>query len=263
MKRQRLGSPPIQAPPPLRPDQVAAGSSRSGFDSSYPSPPSHLHPQVPAVPESSNSLQAYAADKVLYIQMALTCSWYTSSLCVHAVMLVVVSVHVFVPSVEWSDGGAVWGVPAAIFRFGPEGDVPNSAAARHTARLCRCVWNTQSRSALTFCCDPYSLSVFLAVARLYLTGSSMNGLGCRSSDADLCLVLKGNVSISDTALWMSFRMCVCVFTIIETHFLLNTCMFFCCRKDLILFVYSLPSKGCSDHCVSNNKPLFWIWNHLE
>ncbi|XP_040898038.1 poly(A) RNA polymerase GLD2 [Toxotes jaculatrix] len=31
-----------------------------------------------------------------------------------------------------------------------------------------------------------------AVARLYLTGSSMNGLGCRSSDADLCLVLMGN-----------------------------------------------------------------------
>ncbi|XP_029366271.1 poly(A) RNA polymerase GLD2 isoform X2 [Echeneis naucrates] len=28
--------------------------------------------------------------------------------------------------------------------------------------------------------------------RLYLTGSSMNGLGCRSSDADLCLVLTGN-----------------------------------------------------------------------
>lgn len=28
-------------------------------------------------------------------------------------------------------------------------------------------------------------------ARLYLTGSSMNGLGCRSSDADLCLVIKG------------------------------------------------------------------------
>ncbi|XP_047236186.1 poly(A) RNA polymerase GLD2 [Girardinichthys multiradiatus] len=29
-------------------------------------------------------------------------------------------------------------------------------------------------------------------ARLYLTGSSMNGLGCRSSDADVCLVIKGN-----------------------------------------------------------------------
>ncbi|XP_058491442.1 poly(A) RNA polymerase GLD2 [Solea solea] len=27
-------------------------------------------------------------------------------------------------------------------------------------------------------------------ARLYLTGSSMNGLGCRSSDADLCLVIQ-------------------------------------------------------------------------
>ncbi|XP_029295582.1 poly(A) RNA polymerase GLD2 [Cottoperca gobio] len=34
-------------------------------------------------------------------------------------------------------------------------------------------------------------SVF-GVARLYLTGSSMNGLGCRSSDADMCLVIKGN-----------------------------------------------------------------------
>ncbi|KAF7660168.1 hypothetical protein LDENG_00286920 [Lucifuga dentata] len=33
-------------------------------------------------------------------------------------------------------------------------------------------------------------SIFPA-ARLYLTGSSMNGLGCRSSDADMCLVLKG------------------------------------------------------------------------
>ncbi|XP_072244149.1 poly(A) RNA polymerase GLD2 [Leuresthes tenuis] len=30
-----------------------------------------------------------------------------------------------------------------------------------------------------------------AAGRLYLTGSSMNGLGCRSSDADLCLVIKG------------------------------------------------------------------------
>ncbi|KAG7278309.1 hypothetical protein CRUP_029914 [Coryphaenoides rupestris] len=28
------------------------------------------------------------------------------------------------------------------------------------------------------------------VARLYLTGSSMSGLGCRTSDADLCLVLR-------------------------------------------------------------------------
>ncbi|XP_043967879.1 poly(A) RNA polymerase GLD2 [Gambusia affinis] len=29
-------------------------------------------------------------------------------------------------------------------------------------------------------------------SRLYLTGSSISGLGCRSSDADLCLVIKGN-----------------------------------------------------------------------
>ncbi|CAN9513298.1 unnamed protein product [Ophioblennius macclurei] len=31
-----------------------------------------------------------------------------------------------------------------------------------------------------------------AVGQLYLTGSSMNGLACRSSDADLCLVIRGN-----------------------------------------------------------------------
>ncbi|KAJ3604081.1 hypothetical protein NHX12_028822 [Muraenolepis orangiensis] len=34
------------------------------------------------------------------------------------------------------------------------------------------------------------------VARLYLTGSSMSGLGCRSSDADLCLVLRGSTQRS-------------------------------------------------------------------
>ncbi|XP_037536397.1 poly(A) RNA polymerase GLD2 [Nematolebias whitei] len=33
---------------------------------------------------------------------------------------------------------------------------------------------------------------FYRVGRLYLTGSSMNGLGCRSSDADLCLVIMGH-----------------------------------------------------------------------
>lgn len=42
--------------------------------------------------------------------------------------------------------------------------------------------------------ESYSPSVFFPAARLYLTGSSMNELGCRSSDADLCLVIKGNVS---------------------------------------------------------------------
>lgn len=39
----------------------------------------------------------------------------------------------------------------------------------------------------------------------------MNGLGCRSSDADLCLVLKGNVSINDSMLRMSSKVCVCVY----------------------------------------------------
>uniref|UniRef100_A0A8C6VW35 polynucleotide adenylyltransferase n=1 Tax=Nothobranchius furzeri TaxID=105023 RepID=A0A8C6VW35_NOTFU len=43
-------------------------------------------------------------------------------------------------------------------------------------------------------------------ARLYLTGSSMNGLACRTSDADLCLVVEQQVS---------------VFTATTTHLILN------------------------------------------
>eukprot|EP00064_Thunnus_orientalis_P006497 superscaffoldBa00000677_g6515 len=76
VKRQRLdsssrpliSSPPIQIPPPLHlHDQEIAGSSRSSFtgnDRSYHSPHSHLHPQVSAIPEGSNSLQVYAKDKL-------------------------------------------------------------------------------------------------------------------------------------------------------------------------------------------------------
>uniref|UniRef100_A0A3Q2QC34 polynucleotide adenylyltransferase n=1 Tax=Fundulus heteroclitus TaxID=8078 RepID=A0A3Q2QC34_FUNHE len=43
-------------------------------------------------------------------------------------------------------------------------------------------------------------------ARLYLTGSSMNGLGCRSSDADLCLVIKGNCQHCETWPWLQRHM---------------------------------------------------------
>lgn len=85
VKRQRLdsSSDPLIGPSSIRaplrhPDQVLAGSSRSGFDLRYPSPHSRPQPQVPAVPESSNSLQIYAKDRVLYIQMTLNCTWYTS-----------------------------------------------------------------------------------------------------------------------------------------------------------------------------------------
>lgn len=81
--------------------------------------------------------------------------------------------------------------------------------------------------AQTSCRGPFSLGVFLTVARLYLTGSSMNGLGCRSSDADMCLIIKGNVSCFDCILCLSSRMC----TIRDAHFLFNTYMFF-----LFLFI---------------------------
>lgn len=100
-----------------------------------------------------------------------------------------------------------------------------------------------------------SYSPFLAVARLYLTGSSMNGLGCRSSDADLCLVIRGMVNIDHYGAWVSYLLLVFWENLLRPmqwiYIHLNT--YFPCRKDLILFMYSLPSKGCSGHCVSNDK----------
>ncbi|XP_044052687.1 poly(A) RNA polymerase GLD2 [Siniperca chuatsi] len=141
VKRQRLDSsshPVISSalirPPPPRRDRGVAGSSRSSFadfDRAYPSPRSHPHPQVPAVPESSNSLQAYAKDKLSgqMVELFEACQQQSSDL-----------------------------------------------ARKETCR-------TRLQQ---------DIQHVYAVARLYLTGSSMNGLGCRSSDADLCLVLKGN-----------------------------------------------------------------------
>ncbi|XP_041792684.1 poly(A) RNA polymerase GLD2 [Chelmon rostratus] len=138
VKRQRfdssshpsIGSSLIRTPPPRRPEQVVAGSSRSDFDRSYPSPHSHPHPQVPAVPDSSDSLQIYAKDKlsVQMVELFEACQQQSSDL-----------------------------TRKEMFRTRLQQDIQR----------------------------------VYAVARLYLTGSSMNGLGCRSSDADLCLVLKG------------------------------------------------------------------------
>ena len=49
----------------------------------------------------------------------------------------------------------------------------------------------------------------------------------------------------------------CVCTIRDTHFLLNTYMFFLFfffyRKNTILLAYSVSSKGCSSHYVSHNE----------
>ncbi|XP_070760411.1 poly(A) RNA polymerase GLD2 [Enoplosus armatus] len=142
VKRQRLdssshpiiGSPLIWTPPPRHHDQAVAGSSRSSFaefDQAYPSPRSHAHHQVPAITESSNSLQAYAKDKLSgqMVELFEACQQQSSDL-----------------------------------------------ARKET---CRTRLQQDIQRVYT-------------VARLYLTGSSMNGLGCRSSDADLCLVLKGN-----------------------------------------------------------------------
>ncbi|XP_042343922.1 poly(A) RNA polymerase GLD2 [Plectropomus leopardus] len=141
VKRQRLnspvhtsiGSPLPRAPAPRHHDQNRAGSSRSvfGFDSHFLSPPAHVPPQVTSVPESSNSLQAYAKDKLSeqMVELYEACQQQTPDL-----------------------------VRKETIRTRLQNDI-------------RSVYSD---------------------ARLYLTGSSMNGLGCRSSDADLCLVLEAN-----------------------------------------------------------------------
>ncbi|XP_034547788.1 poly(A) RNA polymerase GLD2 [Notolabrus celidotus] len=147
VKRQRLdlsphpsiGSPLIQVQPPphYRPTQTLAGSSRSDFDYSYPGPCSQSSPQpdhsiqVPVVPDSSNSLQDYANDKLSgqMVEMFEACQQQFSDL----------------------------------------------------------IRKEKIRTQLQ-----KDIQQVYTVARLYLTGSSMNGLGCRSSDADMCLVIRGN-----------------------------------------------------------------------
>lgn len=212
MKRQRLDSPShtrigpplIRAPPPPRhPDHAVAGSSTSsfsGFDHSYPSPHSHPRPQEPAVPESSNSLQAYAKDKVYSDGLSLQLTYIKSDcvwVCVRACRYALVRATC-VCALSWvvrwwsclrhaSSKLQIW--------IGRRGAV-HGCSKTYSESMQVCMTCIHSPSTLTSCCDSYSLNVFLTVARLYLTGSSMNGLGCRSSDADLCLVLKGNVSMS-------------------------------------------------------------------
>ncbi|KAM7017882.1 poly(A) RNA polymerase GLD2 [Tautogolabrus adspersus] len=151
VKRQRLdssphpsiGSPLNQAPHLRHFAQAGAGSSGTDFDRSYPSPYSHVspqphssprpspHPQVPAIPECSNSLQDYVKDKLSgqMLEMFEACQQQSSDL----------------------------------------------------IRKEKCRTQLQK-----------DIQHVYPVARLYLTGSSMNGLGCRSSDADMCLVIKGN-----------------------------------------------------------------------
>ncbi|KAM4577330.1 poly(A) RNA polymerase GLD2 [Odontesthes bonariensis] len=140
-KRQRTdyslqpleASPLSWAPlPTRRPDEAVAESSRSsvtGFDYSFAGPHLYLHPQRLSIPESSNSLQSFAKDKLSGQMVALfeACQQQSSDL--------------------------------------------------ERKEVCRAQLQQDIQRVY-------------AAGRLYLTGSSMNGLGCRSSDADLCLVIK-------------------------------------------------------------------------
>lgn len=94
-------------------------------------------------------------------------------------------------------------------------------------------------------------SVFSTVARLYLTGSSMSGLGCRSSDADLCLVVMENVSLYRSVLFVSTK-CKTV----DAHVFLNFCSLFYFiffREMFVLFQSLKHSQGYLDISVSKKK----------
>ncbi|XP_028270329.1 poly(A) RNA polymerase GLD2 [Parambassis ranga] len=130
--------PPPHLPPPCRSAQAVAESSTSslsvggGFaNRSYSSSHFQVRPQVPAVPESHNTLQAYAKDKLSaqMVELFEACQQQPSDL--------------------------------------------------ERKEMCRTRLQQE-------------IQRIFATARLYLTGSSMSGLGCRSSDADLCLVIRGN-----------------------------------------------------------------------
>lgn len=90
-------------------------------------------------------------------------------------------------------------------------------------------------------------TVFSTVGRLYLTGSSMSGLGCRSSDADLCLVVMENVSLYRSVPFVSAK-CKTV----DAHVFLNFCSLFFIyfRKSFVLFQSLKYSQGHLDTSVS-------------
>lgn len=120
-------------PPAHHADLVVQESSRSFHNTlnSHLSSPFPLHPHLPVVPNSSNSLQDYANDRLSdqMVKLFEACQQQTSDL-------------------EQKDS----------CRFQLQEDIRRVIPA----------------------------------VRLFLTGSSMNGLGSRSSDADLCLVTGEN-----------------------------------------------------------------------
>lgn len=86
-----------------------------------------------------------------------------------------------------------------------------------------------------------------------MTGSSINGLGCRSSDADLCLVITGKVSLYCSVVFVSTK-CKTV----DAHLFLNfsSLFFIYFRKGLILFQSLINSEVHLEPSVSVKK-LFW------
>lgn len=157
---------------------------------------------------------------------------------------------VFVASAEWSDGGAVWGMPAAIFWFGMERGVPSSTAAGHTVCLFRFVWNpvglcSSCLSWLLFSecvsCSGSALFDWIFYERFGLQEQRRWSVSCSEGKREYFWLCTPNVIQT------------CVSTIIDDRVPFKHS--FCFRKDKILFSYCLASKSCSNHCVSR-KNLF-------
>lgn len=243
----------IPVPPPRLPDHVVAGSSRTDYEHSFSSSHLYPHPPAPAFLESPNSLQTYAKDKVDYVQMVLNCGWctrvLTNGLCKYRLEVGLVRVCVFVASAEWSDGGAVWGLPAAISWFGTERDVPSSTAAGHTACLFRFVWNP---AALCSSC-----LVWFLFCVCFLQWHDSTWL-------DLLWMVWAAGAATQICVWFWRETWGFLTLHPECHpkrvfvqsLMAMSCFSF--RKDKILSLYCLASKSCSNHCVSSKNP-FRYW----
>ncbi|XP_033474392.1 poly(A) RNA polymerase GLD2 [Epinephelus lanceolatus] len=201
VKRQRLdspsrpsiGSPLPRAPAPRRRDQAVAGLSRSsvGFESRFPSPPARIHPQVTGRPTPAQHLDSSSYPSISSpLPRAPAPSRPDQA----------------VAGSSRSSFGFDSRYPSPPARIHPQvSAVPESSKSLQAYaqdklseqmvelfEACQQQASDLLRKEMCRVQLQSDIQSVFAVARLYLTGSSMNGLGCRSSDADLCLVLDGN-----------------------------------------------------------------------
>lgn len=112
--------------------------------------------------------------------------------------------------VESADTGVIWSMSAASKWFKEERTLSNRAAERNSTVISTYV--SYFACSLIICIPILILSKTLQFSsislesRLFLVGSSLNGFGTRSSDGDLCLVVKEEPVSNETFILSVFFM---------------------------------------------------------